>query len=63
MDVYLFFVCLLRKTVGTHDRDKTESLSGDKTESLKTKREPENDGSDEVLCGKKARLEASEELK
>ncbi|KAK2823697.1 hypothetical protein Q7C36_020297 [Tachysurus vachellii] len=50
------------KTVGTHDRDKTESLTGDKTESLKTKREPENDGSDEVLCGKKARLEASEEL-
>ncbi|KAK3549494.1 hypothetical protein QTP86_002386 [Hemibagrus guttatus] len=48
------------KTVGTQDREKTESsLPG-----AKTKREAENDGGDEVLFGKKARLEtvSSEEI-
>lgn len=56
-DVLLF--CFFRKTVGTHGREKTESPSG-----AKTKRETDNDGTDEVQFGKKAKLEtvSSEEI-
>lgn len=53
-------ICLFRKTAGTHGTEKTESSSG-----TKTKREAENDGTDEVSFGKKAKLETvlSEDIK